>query len=199
MPTSFRASAMRATAFLVPAKTLFILIALLLLVNGCNKLSEYDRESIQQALNDSTLHATQTWNVTMDILQDGQRFIRINSPYATTAETPEGGETTLDGPLSIEVRDSLGATQTLVTADKAIYENRKGTFFLMGNVEVTTENDQILRSDELTWFQQERTIYTEAPVTLITARDSLTGTGLSGDDQLLEYTIHQVTGRFTLD
>ena len=65
--------------------------------------------------------------------------------------------------------------------------------------EVTTDNNQVLRSEELTWFQQERTIYTEAPVTLITARDSLTGSGLSGDDQLLEYTIHQVTGRFTLD
>jgi len=190
---------MRAIAFLAPINTLSGLLIVLFVTNGCNKLSAYDRESIQQALNDSTFHATQTWNVTMDILQDGQRFIRINSPYATTAETPEGGETTLDGPLRIEVRDSLGATQTMVTADKAIYQNRKGSFFLKGNVEVTTDNNQVLRSEELTWFQQERTIYTEAPVTLITARDSLTGSGLSGDDQLLEYTIHQVTGRFTLD
>lgn len=175
-----------------------LIIFLLAITAGCNKLSDYDRASIEQALADSTNYATETWNVTMDIMQDNRRFIRIRSPFATSIETAHGGETTLKGPLHIEVRDSLGNPETEVTAMKAIYQSRQGEFFLQGDVLVTTNDNQILKTEELTWFQQERSILTDAFVTIITERDSITGHGLVGDDRLQEYVIQQVTGRFTL-
>lgn len=188
---------MQEIEFLVPGKSI-ILTILLAIFAGCTNLSDYDRASIEQALADSTNYATESWNVTMDILQDNRRFIRITSPYATSIETAQGGETTLKGPLHIEVRDTLGNRETEVTAMKAIYQSRKGEFFLQGDVLVTTNDNQTLRTEELTWFQQERSILTDAFVTIITERDSITGHGLTGDDRLQEYVIQQVTGRFTL-
>lgn len=186
------------TAFLVRAKQLVPALIGFILI-GCGGLSEHDRRAIEQALSDSTHYATETWNVTMDIMQDQRRFIRITSPFATTIETPEGGETTLKGPLLIHVRDSLGAVETEVTAMMARYQNRRGEFFLQGDVVVTTLDEQVLKTEELTWFQQERSIQTDAFVTIVTPRDSITGHGLRGDDRLQEYVIERVTGRFTID
>lgn len=185
-------------AFLVQGKYV-ITLAVFLSVAACNSLTEYDRQSIEQALSDTTNYATETWNVTMDIMQDRRRFIRITSPFATTIDTQDGGETTLNGPLHIQVRDTLGNTETDVTANKAIYHNRRGEFFLQGDVVITTVDEQTLKTQELTWFQQDRSISTDAFVTIITPRDSITGHGLIGDDRLQEYVIERVTGRFTLD
>jgi len=183
---------------LAPAKLYFLGLTLLI-ISGCTGLSDSDRQAIEQALSDSTVYATETWNVTMDILQDSRRFIRITSPFATTIETSDGGETTLKGPLLIQVRDTLGNAETEVTALRAVYHNRRGEFFLQGDVVVVTNDDQTLRTDELTWFQQERAIRTDAFVTIVTPRDSITGHGLNGDDRLQEYVIERVTGRFTID
>lgn len=175
----------------------FILLASSVL--SCGGLSDYDRSSVEQALSDSTVYATETWGVRMDLFQDKQRLIHIISPYATSIETPGGGETTLDGPLTIEVRDTSGITETLVTANKALYKSRIGEFFLTGDVVVKTNNDQTLRTEELTWFQHDRSIETDKFVTIVTPQDSISGNGLTGDDRLETYIIEQVTGRFTLE
>jgi LPS export ABC transporter protein LptC len=195
---------MPATGFLVPVNMqshisrLFV-ASLVLTISACKPMSEYDREAITQALADSTVYATETWGVRMDIMEDGLRLIQISSPFATTIETHDGTETSLSGPLTIEVRDTTGASETIVNSNKAVYKARQGIFKLSGNVVVSTVGNRVLRTEELTWNQHMRTIQTDRFVTITTAQDSIAGHGLSGDDRLETYIIERVTGNFTLE
>lgn len=168
-------------------------------LSACTGMSEYDRDAVAKALADSTSHASETWNVRMDIMEDGRRFIHVVSPHATTLETHDGTRTTLSGPVNIEIRDTTGRAETTVQADKAVYHGRVGEFYFTGNVLVETDGGNRLRTEALTWVQQQRRVFTEKFVTIITPRDSIAGHGLRGDDRLINYEIERVTGSFTLD
>ena len=176
-----------------------LIICIILLMSTCMPISEYDRDAITQAMADSTIYGTETWGVRMEIMEDGLRLVQIVSPFASTIETHNGTETTLSGPVTIEVRDSSGVAETMVNTDKAIYSARQGLFVLKGNVIVSTAGERVLRTEELTWNQHERTIKTDRFVTITTAQDSIAGHGLRGDDRLETYVIERVTGTFTLE
>lgn len=162
-------------------------------------MSEYDRQAVRQALADSTDHTSETWGVKMDLMEDGIRFVQINSPYAITTESREETTTILNGPVNIQIRDSTGLMETEVSAGKATYHSRRSEFFLEGDVIVSTAGKRTLKTASLTWFQFSREIKTDQFVTIITPQDSINGHGLSGDDRLETYTIGRVTGSFTLE
>jgi LPS export ABC transporter protein LptC len=195
---------MPATGFLAQANyplqpITLLLFAFFMSATSCRSMSDYDRDAINQALADSTSYATETWGVRMDIMEDGLRLIQITSPFASTIETHTGTETTLIGPLTIQIRDTTGANETVVTTDKAIYQARQGIFVLKGNVIVSTIGERVLRTEELIWNQHQRSVSTDRFVTITTAQDSIAGHGLSGDDRLETYVIERVTGTFTLE
>jgi LPS export ABC transporter protein LptC len=162
-------------------------------------MSDYDRQSVLEALADTSAQGSETWNIRMDIMEDQRRMISINSPYAITTESRDGNTTEMHGPVYIEVRDSSGVTQTVVQANKARYYSRAGEFHLEGNVRILTDGDRRLYSETLLWFQHNRSIETPDFVRIYTPTDSIAGFGLTGDDQLQTYVISRVTGTFLLD
>lgn len=189
----------RETGFSAPANGItFILLISIFFFSSCS-LSEYDRQAVQQALADSTDHTSETWDVTMDLMEDGIRFIQIISPYALTTESKEETTTILHGPVHIEIRDTTGTLETSVSAGKATYFSRKSEFHLMGDVVVNAHGKRTLRTNSLTWFQFRREIETDDFVTIITPQDSINGQGLKGDDRLDTYIIDKVTGTFTIE
>lgn len=210
MPISFPDSEMQVTAFLAQIDALirvnnpfrhFAALILLfgLIVAGCSGLNESDRESIEQALQDVDTNYSESWNIRMELMDDGHRFLTITSPYARTVDSREGSTTTLDGPVYIEVRNEDGEPETIVNADKAIYHSRISEFEMEGNVRVSSIGEKRLYTETLKWYQNVREIATPDFVIIVTPRDSISGYGLHGDDRLETYVIERVSGVITID
>jgi LPS export ABC transporter protein LptC len=184
---------------LAPIKLSLFFFIVLGLLSSCGSLTEQDHQAVYEALADSLERDSETWGVRMDIMEDGLRQISIKSPYATTLEKQTGSETTLYGPVFIEVVDSTGLVETTVTANKALYIARTGEFTFTKDVVVKTSGSKTLKTEELVWFQHYREIETPAFVVITTPQDSIAGFGLIGDDRLETYTILQVTGSITIE
>lgn len=173
--------------------------AFLLLFSACSSVSDQDRAAISSALSDSTSYESETWGVTMELIEDGKRFVHITSPYAVSNEQGDNSSTVLYGPVFIEVRNDLGEPETYVSAGRAIYLSRRSEFYLDGGVSVETIDDKTLRTESLTWFQSTRSIEATGNVTIVTPADSIVGVGLKGDDRLVIYTLGSVSGTFTVE
>jgi LPS export ABC transporter protein LptC len=200
MLTSFQALETQAIGFLELFKSNLLFWGIILfLITSCEGVSEHDRAAIQQALADSTYHNSETWGVTMDLMEDGIRFVSIQSPYAITTENKDESTTILYGPVYIEVRDNEGNPETYVSSGRAVYWSRTSEFYLDGNVVVDAPGNQKLTTPALTWYQFKREIEAEGIVTIVTPTDSIVGTGLIGDDRLESYTIGKVSGTFTIN
>lgn len=178
---------------------LSLVFLVIFFVAGCSEVSDQDRAAIDSALSDSTSYESETWGVTMELIEDGQRFVHITSPYAVSNEQGQNSSTVLYGPVYIEVRDELGEPETYVSAGRAIYLSKRSEFYLDGGVTVETIDQKTLRTESLTWFQFSRSILAEGAVTIITPADSIVGTGLKGDDRLIIYTLDSVSGTFTIE
>lgn len=173
--------------------TLFLFTA-----TACTDLSSYDEDHVDQALTDSLLSVTESWDIEMEIIEEGFRVVNIQAPYAAT--THEGGtETDMEGPVEVIVRDTLGNQKTRVDSDRALYIAQDSKFEFRGDVVVVTEEGRVLRTQELDWLQQDREILSDDFVTITTSTDSIAGYGLTGQDDLSVYTISKVTGEFELD
>lgn len=166
---------------------------------ACTDLSSFDEERVKEALADSLLSVTESWDIEMEIIEDGLRVVNIRAPYASTYHEGSVTETDMSGPVHVVVLDSLGNQKTRVVSDRALYTGRESRFKFRGDVVVVTDEGRTLRTQELDWMQQDRRISSSDFVTITTDADSIAGFGLTGRDDLSVYTISQVTGEFDLD
>ncbi|MEX2641358.1 MAG: LPS export ABC transporter periplasmic protein LptC [Balneolales bacterium] len=179
-------------------KPLFPLV-FLLSAAACTELSSYEEASMDEAMVDSLLSVTESWDIQMEIIEDGLRVVNITAPYASTYHEDNIAETRMQGPVAVVVLDSLGTQTTKVTSGRAIYTGRNSTFRFREDVVVTTHDGRTLRTQELDWMQQDRSITSSDFVIIITPTDSIAGYGLEGLDDLSIYSISEVTGEFELD
>ncbi len=180
---------------------LFVLLAggLLVTLTACTDLSDLETDITDAELADSLLSVTESTNINMDLIEDGHRVVTIQSPFAATFHHEERARTEMDGPVLVVVRDTLGNTKTEVNSQEATYWSKDSEFHFREEVRVITDRGRQLNTDSLNWYQEERRIHTDEFVIITTETDSITGYGLSGDDDLSNYTIRTVTGEFQLD
>lgn len=200
MHLSFRDWAMLETDILALHK--YITIACcwgLLIITGCSELSDYDQQQIERALQDSLLNVTESWDIDMELMEQGQRVIRLQGSYATTFNRNNEKITRIDGPVIIHRFDSLQKVKTKVTCQNAIYYSETASFLFKGNVHVSTVDDRQLRSETLTWSQADNSISTPDFVIITTPTDSIAGSGFNGTADLSEYQIQNVSGRVYVD
>lgn len=166
---------------------------------ACSDLSEEDTQQIDEALSDSLTSVTETWGVDMDIIEEGEKKVRLTGSYAASYNTEELNETRIDGPIHIDVFDSTGAVETTVDSDRATYHPDDTEFEFFGNVRVNVKDERFLESEYLRWQQSGNQISTPDFVIIITPSDSIAGTGFEGTTDLDSYTIEQPQGRVTVD
>jgi len=83
---------MRVIAILEPHNTLYSLLFSLLLtvtLSSCGDLSEEQTKKIDEALQDSLTSTTETWDVDMEITEDGLKKLRLLGSYAATYNTKD--------------------------------------------------------------------------------------------------------------
>ncbi len=181
--------------------TLLAFVVCLLIVAGlssCGELSQDESKQVDQALRDSLTSTTETWNVDMEVIEEGSKKVRLWGSYAATY-TGDVNETRIRGPVTIHVFDSTGAVDTEVFSDRAIYKSEDAIFELFGNVRVNTADNRHLESEYLEWEQSDNTIQTPKFVIVKTPTDSIAGTGFQGDTDLVDYTIKEPKGRVIVD
>lgn len=194
---------MQATDILQPTNTLFsFLIAfgwVAFIAVSCSDLSKEDSEQVNRALQDSLTSTTQTWDVDMEIIEEGKRKVRLTGSYAATYNTEETKETRIKGPVHIDVFDSTGAITTTVDCIRAVYKAEEFIFEFYGNVRVNTDHERRLESEYLKWKQGSNRISTPRFVIITTPTDSIAGTGFTGTTDLSTYTIKEPKGRVIVD
>lgn len=187
------------TDILGPLKTyqalLFSIILTMIAGVSCTELSQKDAQQVNEAVNDSLISSTETWDLDMTLIEEGEKKVRIQGSYAATFNLPELKETRIKGPIHIDIYDSLGAVKTEVKSSRAVYRAEESEFELFGNVRVDTRDNRHLESEYLKWNQADNNISTPQFVIITTPSDSIAGTGFTGTSDLSNYTIKEPKGR----
>lgn len=191
---------MQGTGISVPHNPALIIILLVtVLTAACGDLSVEQQKQIDEALSDSLTSTTESWDVDMEIIEDGLRKVRLQGSYAATYVTDEENETRIKGPVYIQVYDSLNNVKTRVRSDHAVYRGDDAEFEFFGDVNVDTDNNRHLESEYLKWNQNNDLITTPEFVIITTPTDSLAGTGFESTTDLVDYTIREPKGRVIYD
>jgi LPS export ABC transporter protein LptC len=177
---------------------LFVLF-LMILPLSCADLSRYDEEQIRTTLNDSLITTTESWDVEMVLMQDGNTRMYIEGSYAINYQSNERKESRISGPVYVQIFDSLGSVETQAWSNSAIYHEAEAEFELFDSVRVQTVNDRHLFSDYLKWSQDTDRITSPYFVIIITPTDSISGRGFEGVTDLSSYTITEPRGRLIID
>lgn len=177
----------------------FFLLAFVVLISSCGELSDYDSEQVLSAINDSLLTTTESWDVSMTLLEKGHRRVMLDGNYAINYQDKERNETRIRGPIYVQIYDSTGTMESEAWSKRAIYHAEEREFELFDSVRVETVRDRQLYSDYLKWTEQSDRITSDRYVTIITPTDSISGTGFTGKTDLSTYVITDPRGQVIVD
>lgn len=193
---------MQVTAILEPHKTLYLLFLSFLLtvvLASCGELSQEQATQVDEALSDSLTSTTESWDVEMEIIEEGFKKMNLTGSYAATYTTQDSNTTRIKGPVNIQLYDTTGTITTRASSNRAVYNTDEAIFELYGDVQVTTEDDRHLESEYLKWGQDDNRITTPKFVIITTPTDSIAGTGFEGTTDLTDYTIREPKGQVLVD
>lgn len=193
---------MQATGTSVPSEPSMRFLPLLLfflLATACGELSEYDTRQIETTLNDSLLVTTESWDVEMVLMQEGETKLFIEGSYAINYQSEDRRLTRIEGPVYVQIFDTTGTVETEAWSKRAVYLEEEAIFELFDSVRVQTISDRFLFSEYLRWSQHTDLISSPYEVMIITPQDSISGRGFEGVTDLTTYTISEPRGRFTVE
>jgi len=103
-------------------------------------------------------------------------------------------ELTMVNNLEIQYYEKNQPT-TLLKGDSGIFDSKKGTFEVNGNVSAESPNGRKLVTDKLTWYGKSRILATPSRVVITTAEgDKITGQGLHADQMLNKIELYHGKG-----
>ncbi len=127
-----------------------------------------------------------TENGIKKIILKAPKLVRSLSkdPYV---EFPDG--------LQVWFFDKEGKETSRMTADYGIrYEKEHKTYF-RDNVLLVNMAEEQLETDELTWDEKKKIIYSDKFVRIITPEEHITGKGFEADQEFTHYTIKNISGQ----
>jgi LPS export ABC transporter protein LptC len=129
--------------------------------------------------------------------EDAKIKIKIQAP---TQQVFSNNNVLYPNGLQISMYNEMGVKTTVMVADTGKYDYGTQHYTGIGNVQVTNLTQrQTLYTDEITWQQNRREIFTEKPIKIITEKEQLTGVGLISNEEFSQYTIKKPTGVFSLE
>lgn len=167
--------------------------------SACSDMSQKDKQKIEEALRDSLLSVTESWDVDMQIIENGKNVVNITGKHAAQFEENDKKITKIQGPVEITVYDDSGKVNAVVKSNRAEYEGNEMEFHCYGNVRVDTREDRHLESEYLYWNRNIDSVKTPDFVVITTPSDSISGTGFKGTLDLSSYSIKNVQGQVEID
>lgn len=189
---------MQVTDILALFKSL-IIIVILSIVCSCSKLSEYDSQQIRQALADSILSTTESWDMDMTLIENGKKVLNLTGSHSLTVKKTDIHESRISGPVNIDIYSENGQIKSTVVCDSATFKPDEAIFEMFGNVKVVTIEGKKLSSDYLKWERNTDRVSTDLFITFLSPPDSITAIGFFGNSDLTEYTLNQASGNVVID
>ncbi|WP_405291236.1 LPS export ABC transporter periplasmic protein LptC [Algibacter sp. Ld11] len=103
----------------------------------------------------------------------------------------------VDG-LTLYLYDNNNKKSTIV-ADYAIVYSDTDLIDLQGHVVITTQDGNVLQSDQLFYDQKKEWLFTNNPVTFKTKTDIINGNGFDSDTKFQNAEVLEVTGIITME
>lgn len=103
--------------------------------------------------------------------------------------------TLLSESVRVDFYNDLEQHTSTLTARRGKVNDVTRDFEAFGSVRVTSDSGTVLTTDSLFWSNQERRIYTDAFVDILSPTEHIMGHGLVSDQGLKNYRIARVTGQ----
>ncbi len=178
---------------------ILILPLLVLFSAACGELTEYENKQVKEALADSLFTTTESWDIHMEILEEGKLKLILEGSYAATIKNETQNITKIKGPVYIEIFNDEGIPDTFVHADSVVHHPKDSFFELFGHVQVATREGKRLRSDYLKWEREKDRVSTPKFVIFISPPDSIAAQGFFGNSDLTNYTLNEGGGRVIIN
>jgi LPS export ABC transporter protein LptC len=138
---------------------------------------------------------------TLQILysKKGKKIVKINAEEMQEFKTKNKHYINMPKGIVVFFYDSLEQISSSITADRAVYNQKKHIFDARGNVIVKNiAKQQQLNTEHLVWNQNEGKIISDEFVKITTDEQIIMGEGLEADENFEVYQINKITGTITL-
>ena len=187
------------TVILALSKLSWLLSLPFVLAVACSGLSEFEQQQVNQALADSLLKSTESWEFTMNLMEDQALKMSMTGSYSFNIQTEAENITYISGPVHIQIFNEEKELESEVFCDSAEYQPDIEVFEMFENVEVTTQDGRILRSQHLLWERRLDRVSTPEFVIFISPPDSIAAKGFRGNSDLTDYTLNEGGGQVVID
>jgi len=147
----------------------------------------------------------ESWSPRLFISEEGLPRIHIRAAYMEQFEAQDSTYMVLgagDQPgerVRVDLFDEQGDSSAVVFADRITFFERERRFEARGGVEAHTPDDKHLFSEHLSWSEADRRIRTPGFARIRMPDRTLSGFGLTADEDLKNYSISRVSGAMKVD
>lgn len=166
-------------------KYFYCVIGLFVLLQSCDESKAPELKDYQGTMLETTnIHSTYS--------DSGRVKLKFDAPLQR--ELKDGNQEFPEG-LYVQFFDKAGNVSSTLIANYGLYYKLKKRWLARGNVQLANIEKDSLFSEELYWSMDNKKIYTDKNVTIITKDSRLWGEGLEADETLTNYEILHPVGR----
>ncbi len=166
-----------------------LILTCLLLIVGCSRVEE----PVPKSPGTEALPDQEIWNGVIEISDDGKLKSVVRAGYIRVFEKKK--LTLLDSGVVMDFYNEAGKHTSVLTAERAEIDERINLFVARGNVVVTSDSGEVLRTERLYWDKQKKRIRSDTLAVLTTDVDSLRGYNFESDENLTSWVLEQPTGQ----
>ncbi len=134
----------------------------------------------------------------IEILYSDSTFVQVRIRGPVMERINEAGQAKEIFPEGVEIEflDRYGSITSWLTADSAVRKSGDKIVTLRDNVLMRNTENEELRTSELIWNERDGNIHTTKYVEITRSGEIIQGFGLQTNEDMSEYEINAVTGRF---
>ncbi len=166
------------------------LICIALIITSCRN----EMEDIHALVTKTVMQEDVAHDVTILYSEDGQVKARLYSIEFIRNEMSRPPYTDMKKGLKVEFFNDSMLIESTLTARYARYYEQQGNVLIRDSVVVINKKGDMLKTEELIWNQDIQKFYTEKPVAITTATQTMWGDGLEANQDFSWYQIRNLRG-----
>lgn len=174
-------------------KTVFSLVAAILLFASCQKQKEHEASAINPQ--DSVAVMT-SYGVNTLISDSGVIKYRIVTERWEVNQNRQPSRWIFDKGLFLEQFDQKFHVQSYIQADTAYYYDQQRLWELRGRVRILTKDGLRFSSEQLYWDEMKHELYSHVFSHLVTPERQLQGSYFRSDEKMTRYYVSNSKGSF---